>query len=1441
MEAAASATELASTLVGGSSTYMLERELGRGASARVWLARDQRGRPTVLKLGSSRDRARVIAIEALYAGLALSPRLPELFDVGMARMAGDQVEIGEGGGDGLPCVALAWRSGEPLSTRLQGVVEGASREALALSLARDVGEALADLHDAGFAHGDVKPANVIVSTDGRATLVDLGLASGAFDTEMRGGSPRYLGLGDRVLGDARARDMLALGVVLVELVKDEVALSPEPLLLARDTRLGGPLGRIAAALLAPEPAARPSARWVLETAADAIRRRPAAPPDAGNAPERWRRSVRATYLRIRSRQIGRVRSVHGDVSTWAREAVALADRLRSLCHACGAAPPEPVAAEPRGLLEPIDAEQRQQWLAGLVGPAALDWASACVMGASERDLAETLSALASRARPATWSLTDVEYALSERGSRQPAKDERQSVEGHPQLRDPQGGETALAPLDAGTAAELALAVSGLPLDERALRTVERLSDDAPVALVLAAADALRLAGQLGRARSLVMGRRLDGAIAADILRRSGDVAQAKRVASVAIDSGCDRDDRARATLARILLDERALDEAAHLVDGRASAACAEVAALVEVTRGNAVRALEHAMRGRALATSAEAKARMSATIAFVKHGAASDPVGVRRAYRDAVEHAVRAGAILEEASYRTGVAAASVYLGELETAIAAATRAALLFEDVLGRPGMATRAWLTRAAAHAAIDARPDATRAAEIAIDRARSSGDTRAEAYACWALADAHDPEEPEGRGAALRAALLVELWQDDGSALGPLDDDRVHTAARLLRHAVDGLFERHQALVDDAAGSGSKLSPFCRLDWWGARAERIGRALSGSPLDDHSRQRARAVLAELLALADARAPVASHGKAMVAAYELAILVGDTDAVARADAARRRSAAAIIAGCPTTLAQAASAAPWTRRHAATLATAMGGEQALDLGKLVRSLGERDNLQTLLDRVVDVLLLWTGAERGLLLLKSPNGTLVPRSARNLSKADLRGEQLTVSTSLAHRALETAAPVVAVDAMEELSRGYESVHALKLRSVLALPLSAHGDTSGVVYLDDRVRRGAFGDRELAWALAVAPIAALAIADARAQVRLKRAVRRAERATLKLEQLLAKKETALDVAERELAKASAHKTRFRYDDIVGESTAVERMLALVDRVAPSDIPVLLRGESGSGKELVARAIHRASPRADKSFVGENCGALPETLLESALFGHVRGAFTGAHRPRVGLFEAADEGTLFLDEIGEMSPGMQTKLLRIIEDSMVRPVGSTSARKVDVRLITATHRDLEQMVAQGSFREDLYYRLNVITIPIPALRERADDIPLLVAHMIEKHSPRGRVTLTRRAREMLMRHPWPGNVRQLENEIRRALLMSDDVIDAEDLSIRDALADSDAALGLHVRARVDRLERDLVHQALERTGGNQTQAAKLLDVSRFGLHKMMKRLGIGQKET
>src|SRR5262249_24450634 len=233
-----------------------------------------------------------------------------------------------------------------------------------------------------------------------------------------------------------------------------------------------------------------------------------------------------------------------------------------------------------------------------------------------------------------------------------------------------------------------------------------------------------------------------------------------------------------------------------------------------------------------------------------------------------------------------------------------------------------------------------------------------------------------------------------------------------------------------------------------------------------------------------------------------------------------------------------------------------------------------------------------------------------------------------------------------------------------------------------------------------------------------------------------------------------------------DNIIGQSAPIERLKATIRTVAPTSSTVLIYGESGTGKELVARAVHAGSPRAADPFVSINCGAFPETLLESELFGYVKGAFTGANQNKRGLFEVADGGTIFLDEIGEMALTMQVKLLRVLQERCVRPVGGTNEIAIDVRVIAATNRDLEKQVAENTFREDLYYRLNVIPIVVPRLRERREDVPLLINHFVKKYVPAAGKSIARvnpEALTALANYDWPGNVRQLENTIERAVAL------------------------------------------------------------------------------
>ncbi|MBP9085883.1 MAG: sigma 54-interacting transcriptional regulator [Kofleriaceae bacterium] len=324
------------------------------------------------------------------------------------------------------------------------------------------------------------------------------------------------------------------------------------------------------------------------------------------------------------------------------------------------------------------------------------------------------------------------------------------------------------------------------------------------------------------------------------------------------------------------------------------------------------------------------------------------------------------------------------------------------------------------------------------------------------------------------------------------------------------------------------------------------------------------------------------------------------------------------------------------------------------------------------------------------------------------------------------------------------------------------------------------------------------------------------------------------------------------SRDGYDALTGNSPEMQALYGMIDRLAVADSTVLIQGENGTGKELVARAIHHRSPRVNRRFVGTNCSAFNDNLLDSELFGHKRGAFTGAVVDKPGLFEVADGGTFFLDEIGDMSPTLQVKVLRVLQEGTFNRVGDTDTRKVDVRIICATNRDLAAMVEHGTFREDLYYRINVINVMLPALRERRTDIPMLVDNFMRKHArldgddsrPK---RLAPECSVRLLAYPWPGNVRELENEIERLLVLSGDAaeIDADLLSprIRDyaaVAASEQLEAPKTLPEAVERLERKMIAEALVALRGNKTRAAQALGVSRRNLIRLCQKYQLDDSE-
>ena len=351
---------------------------------------------------------------------------------------------------------------------------------------------------------------------------------------------------------------------------------------------------------------------------------------------------------------------------------------------------------------------------------------------------------------------------------------------------------------------------------------------------------------------------------------------------------------------------------------------------------------------------------------------------------------------------------------------------------------------------------------------------------------------------------------------------------------------------------------------------------------------------------------------------------------------------------------------------------------------------------------------------------------------------------------------------------------------------------------------------------------------------------------------RLSEALQEMNDRLETENRSLRREVERRNSF--EGIVGESSAMQRVFDLTHKVAGTEATVLITGETGTGKDLIARAIHHTGSRKENPFVAQNCGSLPDTLLESELFGHQRGAFTGAHIDKKGLFELADGGTVFLDEIGDTAPGMQVRLLRVLQDGEIRPLGSSQTRKVDVRVVAATNRDLREDVEAGRFREDLFYRLHVVEVALPALRERRDDISALAHYFLDRLNQRMSRSLegfTRSAMDRLCSYDWPGNVRELENEMERIVVLAagESLVSAEMLSER---IHGRVALGVSAEAgelivghdlrlnpAVDAFKRRLIQEALRKTG-TKTSAAERLGIPRQSLQKMMKRLQLTNGE-
>ncbi len=516
--------------------------------------------------------------------------------------------------------------------------------------------------------------------------------------------------------------------------------------------------------------------------------------------------------------------------------------------------------------------------------------------------------------------------------------------------------------------------------------------------------------------------------------------------------------------------------------------------------------------------------------------------------------------------------------------------------------------------------------------------------------------------------------------------------------------------------------------------------------------------------------------------------------------------------------------------------------EAVLRILDIVRGLHSVAGAAGMVEQILDEAIALGGAERGFLVVET-RGEIRVAAARNLDREKVQRGLARLSRGVALEVLQTGEPVILVSAAEHPDLQVDrSIVELGLESVACVPLRGRdGAPFGCLYLDHRFRRGAFDRERLRWVELLADQAALALDAARITEAGRAQATELERLNRVLEQREAEARQALaDTRVLLAASRSELATRYAYPGVVGRATALKRTLQLLDRVIPTTLTVLLEGESGTGKELLARAVHDCGPRADGPFVAVNCGAVPANLFESAFFGHRRGAFTGADQARRGYFELADGGTLFLDEVGELPLDAQASLLRVLETGAFWPVGAEREEHTDVRVVTATNRDLSAMVERGDFRADLFYRVAQVRIPVPPLRDRRDDIPLLVETFLNG------ATIAPEALDALVRHSWPGNVRELKNEIERARALagwagadSGEPITTSVLSLTPSTPSSDGALPeFHgdLKAYLDRIERRLVAAALERFDRNITKTATFLGLSRPGLRKKMARHGL-----
>ena len=454
----------------------------------------------------------------------------------------------------------------------------------------------------------------------------------------------------------------------------------------------------------------------------------------------------------------------------------------------------------------------------------------------------------------------------------------------------------------------------------------------------------------------------------------------------------------------------------------------------------------------------------------------------------------------------------------------------------------------------------------------------------------------------------------------------------------------------------------------------------------------------------------------------------------------------------------------------------------------------EKHDLGELLNALMDSVIEITNADKGFLILMEAD-QLDVKVARNLKRENIADAVSQLSDSIIAKVVETRRPVIISDAMNDSEfQSSMSVIKLKLTSVICVPLLEKGKLIGLIYVGNDTIGGLFEDDLMRVLTMFAAQASLIVANAMLVNELK-------------------------VDNQQLSRQLED---LRFGDIVGTSRPMQEVFRKVEKVAATDISVLITGETGTGKELIAREIHRRSPRKEKPFVTINCGAIPENLLESELFGHVKGAFTGAVAHKAGKFQAADGGTLFLDEIGEMPLNLQVKILRAIQERIVVRVGDTRPESVDIRILAATNRNLEEEIHGARFREDLYYRLNVVNLHLPPLRDRGDDIPVIARYLLSRYAKEYDTRVkgfSPNAAVAIKKYDWPGNIRELENRLKKGIVLAEgNLLGPEDLG----LSGDNLPSILPLAAAKEKFQRDYINEVLALNNGNRTKTARDLGV-------------------